>query len=94
MKKPSSNLIVKIVVPVVITGAIVIGIKACADSTTQGEGVPNNTNVALKDLTPEDLKALGVEGDTAQDTLRTLVGSYRKVQGRLDGLESDNKTHL
>ncbi|MDS4036493.1 TIGR03752 family integrating conjugative element protein [Citrobacter amalonaticus] len=92
MKKPASNLIVKIVVPVVITGAIVIGIKACSDRGAQGEGVSNNTNVALKDLTPEDLKALGVEGDTAQDTLRTLVGSYRKVQGRLDGLESDNKT--
>ncbi|WP_454520580.1 TIGR03752 family integrating conjugative element protein [Citrobacter koseri] len=91
MKKPSSNLIVKIVVPVVITGAIVIGIKACSDSRTEGEGVSNNTNVALKDLTPEDLKALGVEGDTAQDTLRTLVGSYRKVQGRLDDLESNNK---
>lgn len=92
MKKPASNLIVKIVVPVVITLAIVIGIKSCSDSRTPGDGVQNNANVVLKDLTPEDLKALGVEGDTAQDTLRTLVGSYRKVLGRLDNLESDNKT--
>lgn len=92
MKKPASNLIVKIAVPVVITGAIVIGIKSCSDNRSQKDGVSNNTNIALKDLTPEDLKALGVEGDTAQDTLRTLVGSYRKVQGRLDNLESDNKT--
>ncbi|MHA6679664.1 TIGR03752 family integrating conjugative element protein [Enterobacter ludwigii] len=92
MKKPASNLIVKIAVPVVVTAAIVIGIKSCSDSRKQEEGASGNTNIALKDLTPEDLKALGVEGDTAQDTLRTLVGSYRKVQGRLDELERDNKT--
>lgn len=92
MKKPASNLLVKIAVPVVVVGAIMIGVKSCTDKNDKNEAGQKTSNVALKDLTPEDLKALGVEGDTAQDTLRTLVGSYRKVQGRLDSLESDNKT--
>lgn len=92
MKKPASNLLVKIAVPVVVVGAIMIGVKSCTDKNDKNEAGQKTSNVVLKDLTPEDLKALGVEGDTAQDTLRTLVGSYRKVQGRLDSLESDNKT--
>jgi integrating conjugative element protein (TIGR03752 family) len=92
MKKPTSNLLVKIAVPVVVVGAIMIGVKSCTDKNDKNEAGQKTSNVALKDLTPEDLKALGVEGDTAQDTLRTLVGSYRKVQGRLDSLENDNKT--
>lgn len=51
----------------------------------------NTASSALKDLSPEDLKAAGIEGDTPQDTLRTVVGNFRKVQDRLDSLADDNK---
>lgn len=91
MKAPSSNLIVRVAVPLVLASAIVVGVKSCS-----GGGQPSNvshapTNAALKDLSPEDLKTLGIEGDTPQDTLRTVVGNFRKVQDRLDTLADDNK---
>jgi len=91
MSQPGTNLIVKIAVPVVLTAAIVIGVKSCSDSKDKTTSTQKTTNAALKDLTPDELKALGVEGDTPQDTLRTIVGNFRRVQDRLDTLANDNK---
>lgn len=91
MKAPASNLIVKIAVPVVLAGAIVVGVKSCSGGGNHPAMTGNATSSALKDLSPEDLKAAGIEGDTPQDTLRTVVGNFRKVQDRLDSLADDNK---
>ncbi|QLH61932.1 TIGR03752 family integrating conjugative element protein [Serratia symbiotica] len=91
MKAPASNMLVKIAVPLVLSGTIMLGVKSCSESRSQTTGGQKNTHVALKDLTPEDLKSLGIEGDTPQDTLRTIVGNFRKVQDRLDSLADDNK---
>ncbi|MFP1900481.1 TIGR03752 family integrating conjugative element protein [Lonsdalea quercina] len=93
MKAPSSNLIVKVAVPMVLASAMVIGFKSCSSGRAPATGTQTDThsNSALKDLSPDDLKALGIEGDTPQDTLRTVVGNFRKVQGRLDSLADDNK---
>ena len=91
MKAPASNLIVKIAVPVVLAGAIVVGVKSCSGGGNHPATTGNATSSALKDLSPEDLKAAGIEGDTPQDTLRTVVGNFRKVQDRLDSLADDNK---
>ncbi|MFQ1680400.1 TIGR03752 family integrating conjugative element protein [Pantoea dispersa] len=91
MKAPASNLIVKIAVPVVLAGAIVVGVKSCSGGGNHPAMTGNATSSALKDLSPEDLTAAGIEGDTPQDTLRTVVGNFRKVQDRLDSLADDNK---
>lgn len=91
MKAPASNLIVKVAVPVVLAGAIVVGVKSCSGGGNHPAMTGNATSSALKDLSPEDLKAAGIEGDTPQDTLRTVVGNFRKVQDRLDSLADDNK---
>ncbi|RAT12194.1 MULTISPECIES: TIGR03752 family integrating conjugative element protein [Lonsdalea] len=91
MKAPSSNLIVKVAVPMVLASAMVIGVKSCSNDRAPTTGSQTDTHTALKDLSPEDLKAMGVEGDTPQDTLRTVVGNFRKVQDRLDSLADDNK---
>ncbi|MBK0123613.1 TIGR03752 family integrating conjugative element protein [Pantoea sp. S61] len=91
MKAPSSNLIVRVAVPVVLASAIVVGVKSCSGGGQPSTGSHAPTNAALKDLSPEDLKTLGIEGDTPQDTLRTVVGNFRKVQDRLDTLADDNK---
>lgn len=91
MKAPSSNLIVKVVVPVVLVCAIIVGVKSCSGGGNRTAMKGNATSSALKDLSPEDLKAAGIEGDTPQDTLRTVVGNFRKVQDRLDSLADDNK---
>lgn len=91
MKAPSSNLLVKVAVPLVLAVAIIVGVKSCSESDNQTAAPRTATNAALKDLSPEDLKTLGIEGDTPQDTLRTVVGNFRKVQDRLDTLADDNK---
>ncbi|MEB6535917.1 TIGR03752 family integrating conjugative element protein [Pantoea stewartii] len=91
MSQPGTNLIVKIAVPVVLTAAIVVGVKSCSDNRNKTPDTQTSANVALKNMSPEDLKALGVEGDTPQDTLRTIVGNFRRVQDRLDTLAGDNK---
>ncbi|PTA87244.1 TIGR03752 family integrating conjugative element protein [Kosakonia sp. H7A] len=91
MKAPSSNLLVKVAVPLVLAGAVVVGVKSCSGGGDKTVAPHTANNAALKDLSPEDLKALGIEGDTPQDTLRTVVGNFRKVQDRLDALADDNK---
>ena len=41
-------------------------------------------------LTPEQARALGVEGDTPSDTLRTIVAESRQLKDQLSKLTSDN----
>ncbi|OAT58948.1 putative exported protein [Obesumbacterium proteus ATCC 12841] len=88
--KIKSNGLVKLMVPLAILGAVFIGVKSCSSGgekkaqTTAGTVVP--------DLTPEDMKAMGIEGDTPQDTLRTLVGSLKTVTKRQNQLDADNKS--
>ena len=64
MKAPSSNLIVKVAVPLVLASAIVVGVKSCSGGGQPSTGSHAPPNAALKDLSPEDLKTLGIEGDT------------------------------
>lgn len=71
-----SNTLVKIIIPVVALGAVAIGIRACSDKRVEQEAAVTT----LPTLTPEQLRELGVEGDTAQDTLNTLVGKLGEIQ--------------
>lgn len=43
-------------------------------------------------LTPEEMKALGIEGDTPRDTVATLVAQVRQLRSELQGAVADNKT--
>ncbi|MDR0578725.1 MAG: TIGR03752 family integrating conjugative element protein [Candidatus Accumulibacter sp.] len=46
---------------------------------------------AVSQLTPEEMKALGIEGDTPRDTVATLVGQVKQLRGELRDALSDNK---
>ncbi|CNL42345.1 TIGR03752 family integrating conjugative element protein [Yersinia aldovae] len=85
-----SNLLVKLAVPLTILAAALIGVKACSNRHEHAV-IFDKTGGVLAELTPEDLKAMGIEGDTPQDTLRTLVGSLRAVTGRQNQLDAANK---
>ncbi len=75
-----SNTLVKIIIPVVALGAVAIGIRACSDKRVQQEAAVTT----LPTLTPEQLRELGVEGDTAQGTLGIrLVGKLGEIQRQL-----------
>ncbi len=73
-----SNALVKILVPTVLVIGGFIGIKSC--SSTEGAAPGTTSNNVLATLSPEELQALGVGGDTPEDTLRTLVGALNKVR--------------
>ncbi|AXA67875.1 TIGR03752 family integrating conjugative element protein [Pseudomonas oryzihabitans] len=42
-------------------------------------------------LTPEQAKALGIEGDTANDTLRTIVAESRQLKDQMSKVLKDNE---
>jgi integrating conjugative element protein (TIGR03752 family) len=46
---------------------------------------------AVSQLTSEEMKALGIEGDTPRDTVATLVAQVRQLRGELRGTLSDSK---
>ncbi|BEG78149.1 MULTISPECIES: TIGR03752 family integrating conjugative element protein [Pseudomonadota] len=43
-------------------------------------------------LTPEEMKALGIEGDTPRDTVATLVAQVKQLRTELQGALSDNRS--
>ncbi|MBC8947046.1 TIGR03752 family integrating conjugative element protein [Xenorhabdus indica] len=88
--KVTSNTLVKVLVPSVIAVAILIGMKSCGQSdklTTSTE----NIDQSLKSLDADELKALGIEGDTPEDTLRTLIGTLKKVRDKQNILDEQNQ---
>ncbi|MBS0450094.1 MAG: TIGR03752 family integrating conjugative element protein [Proteobacteria bacterium] len=46
---------------------------------------------AANQLTPEEMKALGIEGDTPRDTVATLVAQVKQLRNELQTALNDNK---
>ncbi|WP_145588410.1 TIGR03752 family integrating conjugative element protein [Yersinia aldovae] len=83
-----SNTLLKILVPVALFSSVGIGMKSCNSvSRTTADATKSST---INDLTTEELQILGIEGDTQQDTLRTLVGRIKMIQNKQDLLERTN----
>ncbi|MBD1228845.1 TIGR03752 family integrating conjugative element protein [Xenorhabdus griffiniae] len=87
-----SNTLVKILVPTVLLIGGFIGIKSC--SSTEGVAPSTTSNNVLATLSPEELQALGVGGDTPEDTLRTLIGALNKVRAEQKRLSEQNSDIL
>nr|WP_310615688.1 TIGR03752 family integrating conjugative element protein [Pantoea cypripedii] len=81
-----SNAMVKFIVPAVVLTGLVIGLKSCKDDNQAQQ----KSSSVLANLTPDELKALGVEGDTPEDTLRTLIGRLNDVRDRQKDLDKQN----
>ncbi|AYC17879.1 hypothetical protein DZA65_00974 [Dickeya dianthicola] len=88
-----SNGLVKILVPTVLLASAVIGVKSCSGGKSNDVG-ETTKKATLSELTPDDLRTLGIEGDTPQDTLRTLVGTLKNVSAKQTQLEEQNKQLL
>lgn len=82
-----SNTLLKVIVPVVLLSAVMIGVKSCGGSKPTQHSADNPP---VADLTQEELRILGIEGDTPQDTLRTLVGRIKTIQTSQENLEKQN----
>ncbi|ECW0088115.1 TIGR03752 family integrating conjugative element protein [Salmonella enterica subsp. enterica] len=83
-----SNAIVKMLVPAVILGAAAVGMRACTSGTPEKTATQQ---IPLPQLTPEQLRELGIEGDTPQDTLNTLVGKLGEVQRQQGDIIKENR---
>lgn len=81
----------KIIVPVVLLVVIMVSVKSC-DHTQSAQETTNHSSII--DLTQEELRILGIEGDTAQDTLRTLLGRMKAIQINQEKLERQSKALL
>lgn len=84
-----SNALVKFIVPAVVIAGLAVGLKSCKTESAP-PAVAKNTGGSLHNLTPDELKALGVEGDTPEDTLRTLIGRLNDVRDRQKTLDKQN----
>ena len=71
---------------VVIAG--LAGLKSC--KTNRQNNLRQTKRRPLHNLSPDELKALGVEGDTPEDTLRTLIGRLNDVRDRQKTLDKQN----
>ncbi|MDA6076432.1 TIGR03752 family integrating conjugative element protein [Edwardsiella anguillarum] len=83
-----SNALVKFIVPAVVIAGLAVGLKSCKNE--QAEQPQAKQSGSLKNLSPDELKALGVEGDTPEDTLRTLIGRLNDVRDRQKTLDKQN----
>ncbi|EJN2898433.1 TIGR03752 family integrating conjugative element protein [Salmonella enterica] len=82
-----SNHLLKILVPALVLGAGFVGLKACR---TSGSEAQTADNTVVADLTGEEMKALGIDGDTPRDTVATLVGQMKQYRTEMEELRTSS----
>jgi len=81
-----SNALLKwLMIPAVLL-VVFVGIRLFSGGSSQP---PPDTN---PQLTSEEMKALGIEGDTPRDTVATLVAQVRQLRSELQNTVAENKT--
>lgn len=88
--KNTASLLVRILVTVMLAGGVMVGLRRCGvhDGTVPG---PQATRAdSFAGLSPEELRSLGVEGDTPADTLHTLIGTLNTVRAQQQQLSEEN----
>ena len=68
---------------------VFVGIKLFSGAPG-GQAAPKG---AASTLTPEEMKALGIAGDTPRDTVATLVAQVKQLRTELQSALGDNKQH-
>ncbi|TEO19030.1 TIGR03752 family integrating conjugative element protein [Pseudomonas aeruginosa] len=83
----SNGLLKWLMIPVAVL-VLFVGIRLFSGG---GETAPARTDASAQ-LTPEEMKALGIEGDTPRDTVATLVAQVKQLRTELQTALSDNKS--
>lgn len=83
----SNGLLKWLMIPVALL-VLFVGIRLFSggDAPTSAQGDRGSQ------LTPEEMKALGIEGDTPRDTVATLVAQVKQLRTELQTALSDNKS--
>ena len=84
----NANLLVKAGIGVVLAAVAMMVVVRCSRDEAASVGVA--PTVGGEPLSPETAAAIGIEGDTPDDTVRTLIASVRETNQRLARLESAN----
>ena len=74
----SNPLLKWLLIPVILL-LVFVGIKLFSGPTGQRPALSGTANP----LTPEEMKALGIEGDTPRDTVATLVAQVKQLRTEL-----------
>jgi len=84
-----SNGLIKWLILILALVAVFVMMKSCSskqpDESAEAPGPA---------ITPNEMKRLGIEGDTPMDTVATLVGQTKAMREELKSLLADNKTQL
>ncbi|MGV8399270.1 TIGR03752 family integrating conjugative element protein [Pseudomonas aeruginosa] len=81
----SNRLLKWLVLPLVLL-VLLVGVKLFSGRDRAGEMSDGGPR-----LTPDEMKALGIEGDTPRDTVATLVGQVKQLRAELQTALGDNK---
>ena len=85
-----ANLLVKGGIAVVLAAVAMMVVVRCSRDEAASVGVA--PTVGGEPLAPETAAALGIEGDTPDDTVRTLIANVRETNERLAALEAANES--
>lgn len=91
MQVQSSKLVKFGVLPLVAVIAIAVGIKSCSSKKAATADASAASAAEALGLSPDEIKALGVEGDTPADTLKTLVGRLSDIRHGQQELSKTNE---
>lgn len=78
-----TNRLLKILAALLVLGAVFVGLKACHSPPVEKSASDAG---AVKDLTPDEMKALGIDGDTPSDTVATLVGQMKLYRREVESM--------
>lgn len=84
---PRQSILLKILLPVIMLVTVWLLLRPASKNTQ--ETSPSRTVAAL---TPQELRDLGIDGDTPADTVATLVGQMKQYRRELQGIQSDNES--
>ncbi|MQT88074.1 TIGR03752 family integrating conjugative element protein [Pseudomonas nabeulensis] len=83
----SNGLLKWLMIPVALL-VLFVGIRLFSGGGSPASGDTGAGSV----LTPEEMQALGIEGDTPRDTVATLVAQVKQLRTELQTATTDNKT--
>ena len=87
----SANLLVRIGAGALAAAVLLVVVVRCGAG---GAGPADRAPPAPEALSEDSARLAGVEGDTAEDTLRTLVAEVRRFQDELAALKTENERVL
>lgn len=86
-----SNNILKIIVPLIVFVGIFIVIKSNKNSDKLSSNNEQNIITEIPDIQVDELKALGIEGDTSKDTIQTFVTILKELKSELNDIKQSNE---